>query len=132
MVIAIKYPYALTFHILFLDKVKRKPEKVLCPMFIFRRLTRNYDKNYMDYPPSRIVFSYGNIKDISPDDLIKTLWVSTAMALVLVLPPLAIFVGIIHSTEDILSASLIGFGVHFAILAFSVRICTQLEKLFTE
>jgi hypothetical protein len=101
-------------------------------MFIFRRLVRNYDKNYMHDPPSRIVFSYRNIKDISPDDLIKTLWVSTAMALILVLPPLAIFVGINHSTEHILSASLIGFGVHFAILGFSVRICSQLEKLFKE
>jgi hypothetical protein len=117
---------------MFLDKVKLKHEKVICSMFIFRRLVRNYDKNYMHYPPSRIVFSYRNIKDISPDDLIKTLWVSTAMALILVLPPLAIFVGINHSTEDILSASLIGFGVHFAILGFSVRICSQLEKLFKE
>jgi hypothetical protein len=54
------------------------------------------------------------------------------MALVLVLPPLAIFVGINHGTEDILIATLIGFGVHFVILAFSIRICSQLERLFKE
>jgi hypothetical protein len=91
---------------------------------------RNYDKNYMYSQPSKIVFSYKSSKDISPDDIIKSFWISTAMALVLVLPALAIFVGINHTTEDILIASLIGFGVHFVILAFSVRICSQLERLF--
>jgi hypothetical protein len=84
----------------------------------------------MHSPPSRIVFSFKGTKDISPDDLIKSFWLSTAMALVLVLPPLALVVGINHGIEDILIASLIGFGVHFVILAFSVRICSQLERLF--
>jgi hypothetical protein len=88
-------------------------------------------KNYMP-PPTRIVFTYNSNKDLSPDDLIKSFWLSTAMALVLVLPPLAIFVRIIHSTEDILIASLIGFGVHFVILAFSVRICSLLGRIFSE
>lgn len=86
----------------------------------------------MHSPPSRIVFSYKRSKNMSPDDLIRSFWLSTAMALVLVMPPLAIFVGINHNTEDILIASLIGFGVHFVILAFSVRICSQLERLFKE
>jgi len=93
---------------------------------------RNYDKNYMHSPPSRIVFSYRSSKVVSADDIIKSFWLSTAMALVLVLPPLAIFLGINHSTEDILIASLIGFGVHYVSLAFSVRICSQLERLFIE
>jgi hypothetical protein len=84
----------------------------------------------MHSPPSRIVFSYKSRRNISPDDLIKSFWISTAMALVLVLPPLAILVGINHSIGDILIASLVGFGVHFVILAFSVRICSQLERLF--
>ena len=84
----------------------------------------------MHSPPSRIVFSYKSSKDISPDDLIKSFWLSTAMALVLVLPPLAILMGLHHSIGDILIASLVGFGVHFVILAFSVRICSQLERLF--
>jgi hypothetical protein len=84
----------------------------------------------MHSPPSRIVFSYKSRRNISPDDLIKSFWLSTAMALVLVLPPLAILVGINHSIGDILIASLVGFGVHFVILAFSVRICSQLERLF--
>jgi hypothetical protein len=86
----------------------------------------------MRSPPSRIVFSFKSGKDISLDDLVRSFWLSTAMALVLVLPPLAIFVWINHSTEDIMIASLIGFGFHFAILAFSVRICSQLERLFNE
>lgn len=132
MIFAVKLSLRIIFRILFLDKLRQKPEKVLKSMFIFHRLVRNYDKNYMHSPPSRIVFSYKSSKEISPDDLIKSLWLSTAMALVLVLPPLAIFVGIHHSTEDILIASLIGFGAHFAILAFSVRICSQLERLFQE
>lgn len=86
----------------------------------------------MHSPPSRIIFYYRSRRNISPDDLIKSLWLSTAMALVLVLPPLAIFVGINHGTEDILIASLMGFGAHYTILAFSVRICSQLERLFKE
>lgn len=84
----------------------------------------------MHSPPSRIIFSYKNSKDVSPDDLIKSFWLSTAMALILVLPPLAILAGIHHGIGDILIASLVGFGVHFVILAFSVRICSQLERLF--
>jgi hypothetical protein len=99
-------------------------------MFIFRGQVKNYGKNYMHSPPSRIVFSYKSSKDISPDDLIKSFWLSTAMALVLVLPPLAILMGVNHSLGDILIASLVGFGVHFVILAFSVRICSQFERLF--
>ena len=84
----------------------------------------------MHSQPSRIIFSYSSSKDISPDDLIKSFWLSTAMALVLVLPPLAILMGLHYSIGDILIASLVGFGVHFVILAFSVRICSQLERLF--
>jgi hypothetical protein len=91
-----------------------------------------YDKNYMNKPPSRIVSFYKPYKDLSPDDLLKTLWISTAMALILSLPPLSIFVIINSNTDDILSASLTGFGVHFLILAFSIRICSQLENLFRE
>lgn len=95
-------------------------------------LLRNYDKNYMHSPPSRMLFSYKRNKDLSLDDLIKALWISTAMALILALPPLGILAAIIFKTDDILIASLIGFGVHFATLAFSVRICTQLERFFKE
>lgn len=93
---------------------------------------KNYDKNYMISPPSRIVFSYKYHKELSPPDPIKTLWLSTAMALILVLPALGIFITINSKTDDILGASLVGFGVHFVILAFSVRICSFLEKLFKE
>jgi hypothetical protein len=82
--------------------------------------------------PTRIIFSHKSGKELSPDDLVKSFWLSTAMALVLVIPPLAIFVSIHHTMEDILTATLIGFGVHFVILAFSIRICSQLERLFKD
>lgn len=54
------------------------------------------------------------------------------MALILVMPPLVIFISVNHNMDNILTATLIGFGVHFVILAFSVRICSQLERLFDE
>ena len=86
----------------------------------------------MNSSPSRIVFSYKYHKQVNPPDPIKTLWLSTAMALILVLPALGIFITINDKTNDILSASMVGFGVHFAILAFSVRISSLLEKLFKD
>jgi len=54
------------------------------------------------------------------------------MALILVLPALGIFITINDKIDDILSASMVGFGVHFVILAFSVRISSLLEKLFKD
>jgi hypothetical protein len=86
----------------------------------------------MRNPPTRIVFSHKNSNELSPDDLMRSFWLTTAMALVLVMPPLAIFLSIHHTMEDILTAAIVGFGIHFVILAFSVRICSQLERLFND
>jgi hypothetical protein len=122
----------ISLHCYIFYKLLRIHKRLLPLIFIFRRLMEKYDKNYMNKPHPMIVSSCKPHKDLSPDDLLKTLWISTAMALILSLPPLSIFIIISSNTDDILSASLTGFGVHFVILTFSIRICSQLENFFKE
>lgn len=48
------------------------------------------------------------------------------MAVLFAVPPICIFLGLHHYTGNVLAAAAAGFGVHFAILAFSPRIAELL------
>jgi hypothetical protein len=48
--------------------------------------------------------------------------------MIFALPPLAIFLGIYFLTGELILGAIIGFGVHFVILAFSGRI----SKIITQ
>lgn len=63
--------------------------------------------------------------------LARLVWVSTALALIFTLPPLAIFLGIYYGTGEVLAGALAGFGVHFAILAFAGRISRLLTGIMS-
>lgn len=73
----------------------------------------NLDKKNSDNPP--VTFS-------------KIIWKSSILAMIFTLPALGIFVGIYYSTGDLFIGAIIGFGVHFATLAFSSRISKWLVK----
>jgi len=56
-------------------------------------------------------------------------WVSISMALIFALPSLGIFLGIYYLTGNLIIGAVLGFGVHFVILVFSVRISKYLDKI---
>jgi len=57
------------------------------------------------------------------------MWKSSILAVIFAVPGLGIFLGIYYSTGDLLVGAILGFGVHFATLAFSGRISKWLVKI---
>ena len=70
-------------------------------------------------------------KDISTEVVINTIWVSAFMGIIFALPPLGLFLGIYLTTGNIILGAIIGFGVHFVILAFSSRISKFLTDVMS-
>jgi len=76
------------------------------------------------------MFGFPNKKtEISTELLIKFIWVSSFLAMIFALPPLAVFLGIYFLTGELIIGAVIGFGLHFVILAFSGRISKVITKL---
>jgi len=67
--------------------------------------------------------------EISTEVLIKFIWVSSFLAMIFALPPLAVFLGIYFLTGELIIGAIIGFGLHFVILAFSGKISKAITKL---
>jgi hypothetical protein len=81
----------------------------------------------------RLVFNSRRINnERTPDDMLKSIWVSTALALVLSLPSLGIFLGLLCLTNNIIVSSLSGFTIHFILLALSPRLSQALLSLFDQ
>jgi Mg/Co/Ni transporter MgtE len=74
----------------------------------------------------------GRLDRISPDILVKSFWVSTALGLILSLPPLGLFIAIFHGSGNILLGAIIGFGLHFILLSVSEKISSSLTSLFED
>lgn len=66
---------------------------------------------------------------ITTDIIVKTIWVSSFLAAIFVLPALGLFLGIYYTTGNLLVGAVIGFGVHFVTLAFATRISRFLTKV---
>ncbi|MEM3117253.1 MAG: hypothetical protein QXN83_00740 [Nitrososphaerales archaeon] len=69
-------------------------------------------------------------ESITPELMVKGMWVSTALALILTIPALATFIGLYYSTGSVIVGALVGFTLHFATFAFATRITKALETLF--
>jgi len=67
--------------------------------------------------------------EVSTEVLVKFIWVSSFLAMIFALPPLAVFLGIYFLTGELIIGAVIGFGLHFVILAFSGRISRVITKL---
>ncbi len=81
---------------------------------------------------SKLMFSSRRFENISPDALIKSFWISSALALIMTLPPLGIFLAFYYNGGNILVGAVIGFGPHFVLLALSERISNALLRLFDD
>ncbi len=68
------------------------------------------------------------IPNDKPVTLSKILWKSSILALIFTIPALGIFLGIYYGTGNLIVGAILGFGVHFATLAFSGRISKWLVK----
>lgn len=69
--------------------------------------------------------------EITPEILIKTIWISTFMAMIFALPSLGLFLGIYFMTGNLILGAVLGFGIHFVIFAFSERISKFLTKIIS-
>ena len=69
--------------------------------------------------------------NISTETLVNTIWVSTFLAMIFTLPPLGLFLGIYFFTGNLIIGVVIGFGVHFLILAFSGRISKRITQFMS-
>ena len=77
------------------------------------------------------MFNFPKKKEISTEVLIKMIWVSSFLAMIFALPPLGLFLGIYFLTGELLIGALVGFGVHFVILAFSGKISKALTRIIS-
>ena len=69
--------------------------------------------------------------EVSTELLIKFIWVSSFLAMIFALPPLTVFLGIYFLTGELIIGAIIGFGLHFVILAFSGKISKTITKLMS-
>ena len=83
------------------------------------------------YQVSKLIFNGQRANDgTEPDDVIKSVWVSTALALILWVASLAVFLALLHLTSNILVGGVAGFATHFILLALSPRTSEVLLSLF--
>jgi hypothetical protein len=83
------------------------------------------------YQVSKLIFNGQRANDgTEPDDVIKSVWISTALALVLSLPSLTVFLTLLHLTNNVLVGGVTGFATHFVLLALSPRTSEVLLSLF--
>jgi hypothetical protein len=99
-------------------------------ILIFQSFSIKVEK--MTSQQSKLIFSSRRLGDVSPDTLIKSFWVSSALALIMTLPPLGVFLAFYYNGGNILAGAIIGFGLHFVILAVSERMSNGLSRLFDD
>jgi len=68
---------------------------------------------------------------VSIEVLVRLIWVSSFLAMIFSLPPLALFLGIYFLTGELIIGAIVGFGVHFIILALSGKISRAITKIMS-
>lgn len=64
--------------------------------------------------------------------MVKSAWVSTAIALILTLPPLGLFMTIFQYNGNLFVGVSLGFGLHFLLIALSTKISSALSTFFED
>ncbi len=81
---------------------------------------------------TKLVYVNNPLNSLSPDFMVKSAWVSTAIALILTLPPVGLFMSIYQNTDNLLLGAGVGFGLHFMLIGLSGRISSALSRLFED
>ena len=78
---------------------------------------------------SRTKLSYVNnpLNSLTPDFMVKSAWVSSAIALILTIPPLGMFMAIFQTAGNLPLGAAAGFGLHFLLIALSTKISSALS-----
>ena len=66
--------------------------------------------------------AFSQKKEISPDFLVNTLWVSTGLAVILTVPSILIFMFFLLNFDNIVAGAIIGFGLHFVLKSYSNKL----------
>ena len=78
------------------------------------------------------MFNFSRKKpEVSAEVLVRMIWVSSFLAMIFTIPPLSIFLGIYFMTGELIIGAVIGFGIHFVILAFSGKISKFVTKIIS-
>ncbi len=77
-------------------------------------------------------FESQRVDRLPPDIMLKGTWVSTAIALILTIPALGLFIGLYYLGINIGISAGIGFSLHFALLALSTKISKVISSLFED
>ena len=80
----------------------------------------------------KIRFAKERNNSITPDIIMRSFWVSTSLALILTIPPLAIFIAVFQNGGNLLMGVVIGFGIHFILFSQSVRISSFITSFFDD
>jgi lipopolysaccharide export LptBFGC system permease protein LptF len=86
----------------------------------------------LTYTRQKLTYVNNPLNSLTPDFMVKSAWVSTALALILTVPPLGLFLGIFQTTGSLLVGVTIGFGLHFLLIALSGKISSALSTLFED
>jgi hypothetical protein len=70
--------------------------------------------------------------NVTSDIFAKSIWVSSCLAIIFTLPPLALLIGIYWNTGNLLAGAIVGFTIHFAILAIAPKISVILSSLMDD
>jgi hypothetical protein len=81
---------------------------------------------------TKIRFGRQRNDSVTPDIIMKSFWVSTCLALILTIPPLAIFIAIFQSSDNLLMGAITGFGIHFVLFSLSGRISSFITSLLDD
>jgi hypothetical protein len=86
----------------------------------------------LTYTRQKLTYVNNPLNSLTPDFMVKSAWVSTAIALILTVPPLGLFLAIFQTADNLLLGVTVGFGLHFLLLALSAKISSALSKLFED
>ena len=86
----------------------------------------------MTSPQPKLVFSSQRLENVDPDIIVKSFWVSPVLAMILTFPSLGIFVGSYYNDGNLILGAVVGFGLHYLLLAFSEKITNSLSRLFDD
>lgn len=64
--------------------------------------------------------------------MVKSAWVSTALALILTIPSVGLFMAILQATNNLIVGVAVGFALHFVLLTLSAKISSALSRLFED
>ena len=81
----------------------------------------------MNHGRTKLTYVNNPLNNLTPDFMVKSAWVSTAIALILTIPPLGLFMAIFQTAGNLPLGVAAGFGIHFLFIGLSTKISSALS-----